>query len=83
MLIKLHEDGLLLEKSLAEWKAPGNHRVPELEEGKIVLFTPFVEQGLGLPASNFFPWIATLLQHPYEPSKPQFHPATFNFCSSV
>jgi len=24
MLIKLHEDGLLLEKRLAEWKAPGN-----------------------------------------------------------
>lgn len=24
MLIKLHEDGLLLKKCLAEWKAPGN-----------------------------------------------------------
>ena len=25
MLIKLHEDGLMSEKDLVEWKAPGNH----------------------------------------------------------
>jgi len=54
MLIKLHEDGLLPEKHLGEWRAPGNHHVPKLEEGEIVLFTPFVERGLGLPASDFF-----------------------------
>lgn len=53
-LEKMHEDGLLPEKTLGEWKAPGNHRVPELEEGEIVLFTPFVERGSGLPASEFF-----------------------------
>ena len=40
MLIKLHEDGLLPEKHFDEWKAPGNHRVPE--------------RGLGLHASDFF-----------------------------
>ena len=54
MLVKLHEDGFLPEKDLTEWKVPGNHRVPELEEGEIVLFTPFIERGLGLPASDFF-----------------------------
>jgi len=54
MLKKLYEDGLLPEKHLDEWKAPGNHRVPVLEEGEIVLFTPFVEKRLGLPASEFF-----------------------------
>ena len=32
MLIKLHEDGLLLEKQLSELKTPCDHRVPELEE---------------------------------------------------
>ena len=68
MLIKLHEDGLLSEKHLGEWKAPGNHRVPELKEGEIVLFTPFVEKGLGLPASDFFSRIAALLWHSYESS---------------
>lgn len=54
MLIKLHEDGLLLEKHLGKWKAPSNHHVPEVEEGDTVLFTPFVEKGLGLLASDFF-----------------------------
>ena len=53
-LEKRHEDGSLSERHLGEWKAPGNHRVPVLEEGEIVLFTPFVEKGLGLPASDFF-----------------------------
>ena len=53
-LEKLHSDGLLPEKQLGEWKAPGNHRVPVLNEEEIVLFTPFVERGLGLPTSNFF-----------------------------
>ena len=54
MLKKLHKDGLLPEKHLGEWKAPINHCVPMLEEGEIVLFTPFVEKRLGLPASEFF-----------------------------
>ena len=53
-LKKLHEDGLLPEKHFSEWKAPGNHHVTDLKEGEIVMFTPFVERGLGLPTSNFF-----------------------------
>ena len=67
-LKKLHEDGLLSEKHLGKWKAPGNHRVLVLEEGEIVSFIPFVEKGLGLPASDFFSWIVVLLLHPYESS---------------
>lgn len=53
-LKKLHEDRLLPEKHFGTWKAPSNHHVPDLEEGDIVMFTPFVERGLGLPASDFF-----------------------------
>lgn len=54
ILEKLRSDELLPEKHLSEWKAPGNHRVCILNEGGIVLFTPFVEWGNSLPAFDFF-----------------------------
>ena len=52
-LLKLHEQGYLPKQKLGELKVPGEHRVPILEPGKIVLFVPFIEHGLGLPASPF------------------------------
>ena len=49
-LLKLHEQGYLSEQKLREWKASGEHRIPNLEPGEIVLFVPFIQHGLGLPA---------------------------------
>ena len=46
--------GYLPEQKLGEWKATGEHRIPNLEPGEIVLFVPFIEHGLGLPTSPFF-----------------------------
>jgi hypothetical protein len=52
-LQKLHEQGLLREQNLGEWKAPREHRIPNLKLGEIVLFVPFIQHGLGLPACPF------------------------------
>ena len=52
-LSKLHEQGYLPEQSLGEWKAPGEHRIPNLEPSEIVLFVLFIQHGLGLPACPF------------------------------
>jgi hypothetical protein len=52
-LKELADDGLIQEQGLAEWKAPGEHWVPYLNAGEIVLFFPFVHAGLCLPASPF------------------------------
>jgi hypothetical protein len=38
---------------LVDWKVPGEHRVPYLQIGEIVLFVAFVRAGLCLPASPF------------------------------
>lgn len=45
--------GLIQEQAFSEWKLPGEHRVPELQPGEIVLFVPFISSGLCLPASEF------------------------------
>jgi len=52
-LQKLHDQGYLPDQKLGEWKAPGEHLIPNLERGEIVLFIPFIQHGLGLPASPF------------------------------
>ena len=42
---QLHElvgDGLIQSKDIAEWRAPGEHRVPAPGPGEIVLFVSFV-----------------------------------------
>jgi len=49
----LFSDGLIQSKDIAEWRAPGEHRVPTLGPGEIVLFVSFVRAGLCLPASAF------------------------------
>ena len=41
-LQKLHDHGYLLDQKLGEWKAPREHRIPNLELGEIVLFVPFI-----------------------------------------
>ena len=33
--------------------APGEHCIPNLELGEIVLFVPFIQHGFGLPACPF------------------------------
>ena len=53
---QLHElvsDGLIQIKDIAEWRAPGEHQVPALGPGKIILFVSFIHAGLCLPASAF------------------------------
>jgi hypothetical protein len=52
-LKELVDEGLLQEKELADWKVPGEHRVPYLQLGEIVLFVSFVRASLCLPASPF------------------------------
>ena len=53
---QLHElvnDCLIQDKEIAEWRALGQHRVPTLGSGEIVLFISFIRAGLCLPASAF------------------------------
>lgn len=53
-LQELANQGLIQENNLADWRAPGEHRVPYLNPREIVLFVPFVRAGLCLPASPSF-----------------------------
>ena len=48
-LRKLVSDGLIQSKDIAEWRAPGEHRVPALGPGDIVLFVSFVRARLCFP----------------------------------
>jgi len=52
-LRELVSDCLIQDKEIAEWRAPGQHRVPTLGSGEIVLFVSFRRAGLCLPASAF------------------------------
>ena len=54
---QLHElvsDGLIQSKNIADQRALGEHRVPALGPGEIILFVSFICAGLCLPASTFF-----------------------------
>jgi hypothetical protein len=52
-LRKLVSDGLIQDKEFADWKTPGQHRVPTPSPGEIVLFVSFIRVGLCLLASTF------------------------------
>jgi hypothetical protein len=52
-LQELADQGLIQEKGLTDWKVPGEHQVPNLNPGEIVLFLSFIHAGLCLPASPF------------------------------
>ena len=54
-LRELVGDGLIQSKDIAEWRAPGEHRVPAPAPGpgEIILFVSFIRAGLCLPASAF------------------------------
>ena len=52
-LQKLHDQGYLPDQKLGEWKAPGEHLIPNLERGEIVLFIPFIQHGLGFATCPF------------------------------
>ena len=46
--------GLLLEKSVIQWRPALGEDHPYENMGEVVAFAPYFEQGLGLPCSNFF-----------------------------
>ena len=52
-LRELVGDGLIQSKDIAEWRAPGEHQVPALGPGEIILFVSFIRARLCLPASAF------------------------------
>jgi hypothetical protein len=52
-LRELVSDSVIQEHGFADWKTPGQHRVPALNPGKIVLFVSFIRAGLCLPAFSF------------------------------
>ena len=52
-LRELVSDDLIQSKDIAEWRAPGEHRVPALGPDEIILFVSFIRAGLCLPASAF------------------------------
>ena len=52
-LRELVGDGLIRSKDIAEWRALGEHRVPALGPGEIILFISFIRAGLCLPTSTF------------------------------
>jgi hypothetical protein len=52
-LQELADQGLIHEKNLADWRAPGEHQVPYLNPREIVLFLSFIRASLCLLASLF------------------------------
>jgi hypothetical protein len=52
-LRELVSDGLIQDQDLADWKTPGEHRVPFPGPSEIVLFVSFIRAGLCLSASPF------------------------------
>jgi len=46
--------GLLLEKSVIQWRPALGEDRPNENTGEIIDFAPYFEQRLGLPCSNFF-----------------------------
>jgi hypothetical protein len=52
-LRELVGDGLIQEQGFVDWKTLGQHRVPALNPGKIILFVSFIHAGLCLTASSF------------------------------
>ena len=52
-LWELVSDGLIQSKAIAEWRVPGEHRVPAPGPGEIILFVSFIRADLCLPASAF------------------------------
>ena len=52
-LRELVSDGLIHSKDIADWRAPGEHRVPTLGPGEIILFISFIHARLCLPTSAF------------------------------
>lgn len=53
-LEKLVEQGLLPERAIGHWRAPKGDEYPGAGGHEIVMFTSFVQRGLGLPTSKFF-----------------------------
>ena len=46
--------GLLLEKSIIQWRPALGEDRPYENTGEIIAFAPYLERGLGLPCSFFF-----------------------------
>ena len=60
-LWELVSDGLIQSKAIAEWRVLGEHRVPALGPGEIVLFISFISVGICLPASAFLHQFSAIL----------------------
>ena len=45
-LRELVGDGLIQSKDITEWRTPGEHRVPALGPGEIILFVSIIRAGL-------------------------------------
>jgi hypothetical protein len=67
-----------MDQKLGEWKAPGEHRIPNIEPSEIVLFVPFIQHGLGLPA---YPFLHGLL-HYYGITLNHLNPNSIFICQS-
>ena len=53
-LRELVSDGLIQSKAFAEWRVPGEHRVPALGPGEIVLLSPSFALDFAFPPLLFF-----------------------------
>jgi hypothetical protein len=79
-LQRLLEQGLLLEQKLKELRAPGEHRIPNLEPGEIVLF---VQAWARIACLPFLAWVLALFWHYPKSFAPKCNPTSFNLCSSL
>ena len=59
-LRELAGDGLIQSKGIAQWRVPGELRVPALGPGEIILFVSFIHAGLCLSASAFINFLVIL-----------------------
>jgi hypothetical protein len=67
-LLHLVSEGLLQEKDVMQWHSSFRQSYPQENVDEIILFQHFVERGLALPASDFFPslflWSSTPSSQP-------------------
>ena len=75
--------GLLLEKSIIQWRPALGEDRPYENTGEIVALTPYLERGLGFSCSFFFLWAPALLQDPAPPFNSKFLCSCFNLRAFV
>src|SRR6185312_17042407 len=63
-LDSLVSQGLLVPRSVIQWRLALGSDHPYENTGEIIAFTSYLERGLGFPCSSFFFWTPALLQDP-------------------